>query len=82
MANWVDAAPAPPAEKRGVVKKLFRDKGFGFIRVTPEEEYFFHKTGVVPKSDFEVELAEGMEVSFIVAKSKDGRPMAADVRRI
>ena len=60
-------AAAPPTGCSGRVKKLVRDRGFGFVQRDNGSEYFFHLT------DLEVGLAwEAIE---------EGRAIAFDVRR-
>ncbi len=48
----------------GTIKKIVRDKGFGFI--TSDEggdDVFFHRSKLAPKTHFE-DLREGDEVEF------------------
>src|SRR5215470_7815054 len=48
----------------GTIKKILRDKGFGFI--TPDDgsdDVFFHRSRLAPKVNFE-DLREGEEVEF------------------
>lgn len=47
---------------KGKVKRLVRDKGFGFILGEDGQEYFFHKSAV-KNADFNG-LDEGTEVEF------------------
>lgn len=64
---------------RGTIKKLSRDKGFGFI--VPEDgsdDVFFHRSRVVAKQQFE-DLREGDSVEFQVRPGEKG-PQAVDVR--
>ena len=44
----------------GTVRKLVREKGFGFIHGADGTEYFFYRTAV----DYFYELAEGAAVTF------------------
>ena len=55
--------------KRGTVKRLFRDRGFGFIQA-PEGDYFFHAYDVEGRP-FET-LAEGDTVEFDRADTTNG----------
>ncbi|MFH1578430.1 MAG: cold shock domain-containing protein [Candidatus Omnitrophota bacterium] len=55
---------------KGTIKKVIRDKGFGFISDTDGSEVFFHQTGVLDNK-FE-SLTEGQEVSFDVESSQKG----------
>ena len=61
---------------KGTVKKLIRDRGFGFISDTDGREVFFHQTGVLDNK-FE-SLREGQEVAFEVEQSPKG-PRAINV---
>jgi len=64
---------------RGTIKKIVRDKGFGFI--VPDDgsdDVFFHRSGTAPKIQFE-DLREGDEVEFQVRAGEKG-PQAFDVR--
>ena len=63
----------------GTIKKIIRDKGFGFI--IPDdggEDVFFHRSRLGPKMQFE-DLREGEEVEFQVRPGDKG-PQAFDVR--
>jgi cold shock CspA family protein len=69
-----DSEPPDP-RLRGVVQRLYPERGFGFIRVTEGEDigqdYFFHNTGL---EDCRIaELEEGLLVEFearLTAKGK------------
>ena len=61
----------------GKIKKLVRERGFGFIDDTDGQEVFFHQTGLVEAS-FDA-LNEGQEVEFEVEKSDKG-PRAINVK--
>jgi CspA family cold shock protein len=57
----------------GTIKKVIKDKGFGFI--TPDDggdEVFFHRSRLSPKVYFE-DLREGSEVQFEVRPGEKGR---------
>ena len=57
----------------GTIKKVIKDKGFGFI--TPDdggEEVFFHRSRLAPKVQFE-DLREGNDVQFEVRPGEKGR---------
>ena len=57
----------------GTIKKIIKDKGFGFI--TPDDagdEVFFHRSRVAPKVRFE-DLREGDEVQFEARAGEKGR---------
>ena len=51
----------------GTIKRLARDKGFGFIRDSSGQEYFFHRSSVEGSFD---SLSEGQSVSL----TKNSRP--------
>jgi CspA family cold shock protein len=61
----------------GTIKRLVRDRGFGFIRDDGGQEWFFHRSGVTAGS-FE-ELREGQRVSFDEESSAKG-PRAGNIR--
>lgn len=52
----------------GTVKRIVRDKGFGFIRIGDGNEYFFHRSEC---SGFDG-LTEGDKVDFQPSKSPKG----------
>ena len=57
----------------GTIKKIIKDRGFGFI--VPDdgtEEIFFHRSRLAPKIYFE-DLREGAEVQFEVRPGEKGR---------
>jgi CspA family cold shock protein len=63
----------------GRIKKILRDKGFGFI--VPDDggdDVFFHRSGLAPKTQFE-DLREGDEVQFQVRPGEKG-PQAFDLK--
>ena len=48
----------------GTIKKIIKDKGFGFIAPDDgSDEIFFHRSRLAPKVYFE-DLREGAEVQF------------------
>ena len=61
----------------GTIKRLVRDRGFGFIRDEGGQEWFFHRSSVNSGS-FE-ELNEGQRVSFDEEPSAKG-PRAGNIR--
>jgi cold shock protein len=61
----------------GMIKRLVRDRGFGFIRDDAGQEWFFHRSAVA-QGAFD-ELAEGQRVSFDEEESAKG-PRAGNVR--
>jgi CspA family cold shock protein len=60
----------------GTIKRIARDKGFGFIRDSGGQEYFFHRSSVQGSFD---SLNEGQRVSFDEEPSPKG-PRANNVR--
>jgi CspA family cold shock protein len=60
----------------GTIKRVARDKGFGFIRDGGGQEYFFHRSAVQGSFD---DLREGQRVSFEEEQSPKG-PRANNVR--
>jgi CspA family cold shock protein len=63
----------------GKVKKLVRERGFGFISDTDGNEVFFHQSSVMD-SKFD-SLSEEQAVEFEVEKSPKG-PRAINVRAV
>ena len=61
----------------GTIKRLVRDRGFGFIRDDGGQEWFFHRTSVT-EGAFE-QLNEGQRVSFDEEPSAKG-PRAGNIR--
>jgi CspA family cold shock protein len=63
----------------GTIKKIIRDKGFGFI--VPDDgsgDVFFHRSRMAPKVYFE-DLREGDEVEFQTGRGEKG-PQAFNVK--
>jgi len=63
----------------GTIKKIVRDKGFGFI--VPDDgsdDVFFHRSRLAPKVQFD-DLREGDEVEFQVTKGEKG-PQANNLK--
>ena len=63
----------------GTIKKIIRQKGFGFI--TPDdgtEDVFFHRGSLAPRAQIE-DLNEGDSVQFQVRKGDKGL-VALDVK--
>ena len=63
----------------GTIKKIVRDKGFGFV--VPDDgsdDVFFHRSRLAPKIVFE-DLREGDEVEFQTTKGDKG-PQALNLK--
>ena len=58
------------------IKRVVRDRGFGFIRDQTGLEWFFHRTSVAGSFD---QLNDGQRVSFDEEPSEKG-PRAGNVR--
>ena len=54
---------------KGTIKRLVRDRGFGFIRDDGGQEWFFHRSGVQGSFD---QLNEGQRVNFEVMSDRRG----------
>ena len=61
----------------GTVKKLVRDRGFGFVQGSDGVELFFHRSALQGEG-FDA-LAEGQAVEFDVEKGDKG-PRAAHMK--
>ena len=61
----------------GTIKRLVRDRGFGFVRDEGGQEFFFHRSAVRDGS-FE-QLTEGQRVLFDEEPSAKG-PRANNIR--
>jgi CspA family cold shock protein len=61
----------------GTVKRVIRDRGFGFIRTPDGQEIFFHRS-TLQQLNFEA-LKEGQAVEFDIEKGEKG-PRATAVR--
>jgi CspA family cold shock protein len=62
---------------QGTIKRIIRDRGFGFIRSSDGQEVFFHRSGLV-QLNFEG-LKEGQAVEFEMERGEKG-PRATSVR--
>ena len=72
------AAPSGP-KVRGKIKKLVRDRGFGFVRGDDGKEVFFHRSGLAA-TDYD-SLSEGDVVEYVVQEGPRGA-RAENVRSI
>jgi len=61
----------------GKIKKLVRERGFGFISDTDGREVFFHQSSLVD-AKFE-DLSEDQAIEFEIEKSPKG-PRAIDIK--
>ena len=61
----------------GKIKKIIRDKGFGFISARDGREIFFHQNGIV-EGQFDT-LTDEHELEFEVEKTHKG-PRAFNIR--
>lgn len=62
---------------KGSVRKVFADKGFGFIRGVDGKDYFFHRTAVQNIQTMD-DVVEGDAVEFEGAEGPKGH-FAEDV---
>ncbi|MDH4223965.1 MAG: cold shock domain-containing protein [candidate division Zixibacteria bacterium] len=63
---------------KGTVKRLIRERGFGFISAEDGREVFFHRSEL-QNIDFD-KLKEGDHLEFDVVKGNKG-PQAKDVKK-
>jgi CspA family cold shock protein len=72
--------PAPTGPKsKGRIKKMVRDRGFGFIRGEDGKEVFFHRSGM-NGSDYD-SISEGDTVEYVIQEGPRGA-RAEHVRQI
>jgi CspA family cold shock protein len=64
---------------KGKIKKLVKDRGFGFISDTDGREVFFHQSSIIDAT-FDA-LGEEQEVEFEVENSPKG-PRAINVKPV
>jgi CspA family cold shock protein len=62
----------------GTIKRIVRDRGFGFIHREDGRQWFFHRSGVSDRFDT---LTEGQKVEFEEEPSTKG-PRATKVRSL
>lgn len=62
---------------QGTIKRVIRDRGFGFIRAADGQEVFFHRSSL-QNLNFD-SLREGDNVEFEVERGDKG-PRAVNVR--
>ena len=63
---------------KGTVKRIMRERGFGFILAEDGREIFFHRSEL-QSVDFD-ELGEGDHLEFTVVKGEKG-PQATDIKK-
>lgn len=63
---------AQPTQHFGTIKKVVRDKGFGFLQGANGTEYFFHRSAC---ADFE-RVFEGAAVRFVEGQAGPKGPRA------
>lgn len=75
------AAPRAPVgpKCRGRIKKMVRERGFGFIRGEDGKEVFFHRSGL-NGAEYDI-LSEGDTVEYVVQEGARG-PRAEHVRAV
>jgi CspA family cold shock protein len=66
-------------KSRGKIKKMVRDRGFGFIRGDDGKEVFFHRSGLAT-ADYDL-LSEGDAVEYVIQEGPRG-PRAENVRAV
>jgi len=59
---------------KGTIKRLIKDRGFGFIKIEQGEDLFFHRSEL-QGVDYD-SLGEGQEVEFEVKQRFSGRPQS------
>lgn len=64
---------------KGKIKKIIRDRGFGFIVAEDEKEVFFHRSAI-EGVDFDT-LEEGDSVEFNLEQGPKG-PRAVNVKKV
>jgi CspA family cold shock protein len=64
---------------RGRIKKLVRERGFGFVRGDDGKEVFFHRSGL-GSTDYD-SLSEGDAVEYVVQEGPRGA-RAENVRAV
>jgi CspA family cold shock protein len=63
---------------KGTVKRIMRERGFGFILAEDGREIFFHRSEL-QNVDFD-ELGEGDHLEFTIVKGEKG-PQATDIKK-
>ena len=74
-----DPASVQARAVTGTIKRIVRDKGFGFIAPDEgSEDVFFHRSQLGPRAEFE-DLREGDQVVSQTRRGEKG-PQAFDVK--
>lgn len=63
---------------KGTVKRIMRERGFGFLLAEDGREIFFHRSEL-QNVDFD-ELGEGDNLEFTIVKGEKG-PQATDIKK-
>lgn len=63
----------------GTIARIVGSRGFGFITTQNGDEYFFHRSGCLPKPESFERLREGQVVTFEIEPSAKG-PRATEVQ--
>jgi len=74
-----DIKSHPQQDVQGIVSKLFKEEGYGFIRSTDGREIYFHEHGVLHNRFDRLEIGTG--VTFFEHTGEDG-PQASSVKII
>jgi cold shock CspA family protein/uncharacterized LabA/DUF88 family protein len=69
VGDLAEDSDAP--QMAGFITRKMADRGFGFIRTSSGNDYFFHLSDLVPDADF-AQLKENDEVIFTVKKNPIG----------
>lgn len=64
----------------GTIKRLVRERGFGFLTDDRGDDVFFHRTAMSHGTDFD-RVTEGQKVTFEFEDSPKG-PRAGNVRLV
>ena len=68
-ASKMSVAPTGP-KSRGKIKKMVRDRGFGYIRGEDGKEVFFHRSGM-NGSEYD-SMEEGQTVEYVIQEGPRG----------
>ena len=66
----------------GTVKKIFQDRGFGFIKLDNGSDIFFHVRGCQPNTFESLNIGDKVEYEIDPQQDKQGRgPRAINVKK-